>query len=121
MEKLTKADLDKVASGPKAEDGPCIKVGMSSCGIAAGAQEVFDLFKSEVEKRNIQISVKPCGCNGACYLEPLVEIAVSGLPVVTYGQVTPQVAMQILDEHVRDKRMVQDHIVDIPMRRQAIL
>jgi (2Fe-2S) ferredoxin len=54
-------------------------------------------------------------------LEPLVEIAVSGLPVVTYGQVTPEVAMQILDEHVRDKRMVQDHIVDIPMRRQAIL
>jgi (2Fe-2S) ferredoxin len=117
MNKITKADLDKVTSSCKAAMGPYIKVGMSTCGIAAGAQEVFTLLKSEAEKRNLQIPIKPCGCNGACYSEPLVEVAITGLPVVTYGKVTPEIAMRILEEHVRDKRMVHDHIVDMPVRR----
>jgi (2Fe-2S) ferredoxin len=118
MEKITKAFLDaRTPTNGTALLGPYIKVGMSSCGIAAGAQEVFTLLKTEAEKRNIAITVKPCGCNGACYSEPLVEVAVDGLPVVTYGKVTIDVAMKILEEHVRDKRIVQDHIVDMPVRR----
>ena len=118
MDKINKAYLDAIKQ-PKGNEPPgqYIKVGMSSCGIAAGAQEVFTLLKSEAEKRSVPIQVKPCGCNGACYSEPLVEVAVEGLPVVTYGKVTPEVAMKIFEEHVRDKRIVQDHIVDMPVRR----
>ena len=44
MNKLTPGDLEKMsqASGDKPKNW--IKVGMSSCGIAAGAQEVFDFI-----------------------------------------------------------------------------
>jgi (2Fe-2S) ferredoxin len=118
MKKITKADLDVVAAKTKTPEGPYIKVGMSSCGIAAGADEVFNLFSSETKKRKIPIDVKPCGCSGACYAEPLVEVNVEGLPAITYGRVTADIAMRILEEHVEDKRMVHDYIIDLPLRRK---
>jgi (2Fe-2S) ferredoxin len=117
MKRITKADLDNAPACCMAAKGPYIKVGMSSCGIAAGADEVFTLLSAEAQKRNLSIVVKRCGCNGACYSEPLVEVCIDGLPSVTYGRVTPEIAMRIMEEHVRDKRLVQDYIVDVPVRR----
>ena len=45
-----------------------ITVGMGSCGIAAGADSVFDLLKEK------GLSPKITGCNGLCYLEPIVTV-----------------------------------------------
>jgi (2Fe-2S) ferredoxin len=115
--KMTKADLDAARAAAPAPVRQYIKVGMSSCGIAAGADEVFAVLSAEVDKRKLAVVVKPCGCSGACYAEPLVEVCIDGLPGVTYGRVTPDIAMRILEDHVRDKRLVQDYIVDVPVRR----
>ncbi|MCL2698234.1 MAG: 4Fe-4S binding protein [Oscillospiraceae bacterium] len=49
-----------------------IKVGMGSCGIAAGAGEIFDLLVKRA--KNTDSGVTPVGCNGMCYLEPIVEV-----------------------------------------------
>jgi (2Fe-2S) ferredoxin len=117
MNKITKEDLDNATKQSGTAQGSYIKIGMSSCGIAAGAQDVFNLLLSEVEKRKVPIRVLPCGCGGACHSEPLVEVCVEGLPSVTYGKVTADVALRILEEHVRNKRFVQDYIVDFPVRR----
>ena len=113
MNKLTPADLEKMgqASGDKIKDW--IKVGMSSCGIAAGAEEVFNFFIEEVKKRNLQIEIKKCGCAGACYAEPLVEVSVEGLPSVIYGAVNKDVATKILEKHVISKMLVNDCIFEI--------
>ncbi|MEA2012072.1 MAG: NADH-ubiquinone oxidoreductase-F iron-sulfur binding region domain-containing protein [Verrucomicrobiota bacterium] len=46
-----------------------IRVGMGSCGIAAGADEVLEKLR---EKTSIKIEA--VGCIGFCYAEPLVEI-----------------------------------------------
>jgi len=51
MEKITKDRLDEVLKNPPPENGRYIRVGMSSCGVAAGAAEVFAVLRSEVEKR----------------------------------------------------------------------
>ncbi|MDR2559327.1 MAG: 4Fe-4S binding protein [Oscillospiraceae bacterium] len=45
-----------------------IKVGMGSCGIAAGAGDIF----YNLEKAGLKPA--PVGCNGMCNLEPIVEI-----------------------------------------------
>jgi (2Fe-2S) ferredoxin len=119
VKKLTKSDLDSIETNCPAAMGPYIKVGMSSCGIAAGAQGVFDLLRAEAEKKEIDIPIKQCGCSGACYAEPLVEVAVEGMPTVTYGNVTEEVALRIIDEHVAERRMVHDCIVDLPGGRGA--
>jgi len=50
-----------------------IKVGMASCGIAAGANDVYDLLKEVAQ----DVEVKAVGCIGHCYAEPLVEVETS--------------------------------------------
>ena len=47
-----------------------IKVGTGSCGIAAGADEVYDYLKENVEDKQ----VVEVGCIGHCYAEPIVEV-----------------------------------------------
>ena len=63
MAKLTRESL-KALSGQNSLPGcSFIKVGMSSCGVAAGARVVYDFLKQEVEKRFPHIAVRQCGCN----------------------------------------------------------
>jgi len=113
MNKLTPVDLEKMSQTKTGQAKDWIKVGMSSCGIAAGAQEVYNFFVEEVKKRNLQIEIKKCGCAGACYAEPLVEVSVEGLPSVIYGTVTKEVATSILEKHVNAKRLVNDYIFEV--------
>ncbi|MBN2601214.1 MAG: 4Fe-4S binding protein [Candidatus Marinimicrobia bacterium] len=47
-----------------------IKIGTGSCGLAAGAAEVFDFFKKNIT----EIEIIGVGCIGHCYAEPLVEV-----------------------------------------------
>jgi (2Fe-2S) ferredoxin len=92
-----------------------IKVGLSTCGIAAGAQDVFNAFKDEAQKRNMDIEIKRCGCAGNCSAEPLVQVRVEGMPIVTYGRVDTKTAIKILDKHVNGKRLVNDHIYTVEL------
>lgn len=52
-----------------------IKVGLASCGIAAGSKEVYDTFLSKLNF-NSRYELKKVGCIGCCYEEPIVEIKV---------------------------------------------
>ncbi|MDO9547844.1 MAG: NADH-ubiquinone oxidoreductase-F iron-sulfur binding region domain-containing protein, partial [Candidatus Marinimicrobia bacterium] len=47
-----------------------IKIGTGSCGLAAGAAEIFDFFKENIS----DIDIIGVGCIGHCYAEPLVEV-----------------------------------------------
>lgn len=87
-----------------------IKVGLSTCGIAAGAKEVFQLLTDKVDEKNLDIEVKRTGCLGLCAAEPLVEVCVEGAPRVIYGKVDRECAMKIIERHVIEKRLVQDHV-----------
>jgi len=113
MNKLSPADLDKMSKAPYDKPKDWIKVGLSSCGIAAGADEVFNFFVEEVKKRNLQIEIKKCGCAGMCYAEPLVEVNVEGLPSVIYGSVNKDIATKILEKHVISKMLVNDYIFEV--------
>ncbi|MDD5281347.1 MAG: (2Fe-2S) ferredoxin domain-containing protein [Candidatus Omnitrophica bacterium] len=113
MNKLSPADLDKMSKAPSDKPKDWIKVGLSSCGIAAGADEVFNFFVEEVKKRNLQIEIKKCGCAGMCYAEPLVEVNVEGLPSVIYGSVNKDIATKILEKHVISKMLVNDYIFEV--------
>lgn len=90
-----------------------IRVGYSTCGIAAGAKEVLEVFSGEVKARGLDLQVKKCGCLGLCSAEPLVEVNIEGAPRVVYGKVSKDVAHKIMDEHVCQKRLVEGHIYEI--------
>jgi NADP-reducing hydrogenase subunit HndB len=117
MGRLTKEDIKRIAGASAAGTGAdYIKVGMSSCGIAAGAEDVFNALVEEAKKRNIGIAIQKCGCLGMCFAEPLVEVKVEGLPPVFYGKVTRELAAKIIEKHVVSKMLVNDCIFDFTVK-----
>ena len=117
MAKLTQDSLKALAGQKKGQDDcSYIKVGMSSCGIAAGAKVVFDFLKQEVAKRYPAVTVRQCGCNGLCFAEPLVEVCIEGVPAVVYGNVTPEIAQRIVEEHLGEGRLINDHVYVIAVK-----
>jgi len=116
MAKLTPETLEKLHGQHTASSKNWVKVGMSSCGIAAGAEEVYAAFIEEAKKRNIALDVKKCGCLGMCFAEPLVEVSVEGAPTVVYGRVNKEIAVKIMEKHVVGKMLVNDYIFDLGIR-----
>ena len=52
---------------------PKIVVGAGSCGIAAGAQNVYDALQTELAGTD-GATLSITGCNGMCFLEPIVDL-----------------------------------------------
>lgn len=116
-EKLTFESLEKLREDLGKKQRNWIRVGMSTCGIAAGAQEVFNIISAEIKNRNIDIDVKRCGCVGMCYAEPLVEVSVEGMPKVFYGKVDKDTAVKIVEKHIGGKMLLNDRIYDVKLSR----
>jgi NADP-reducing hydrogenase subunit HndC len=109
MAKLTFADLEARASAPAQKpDKPIIKVGLSTCGMAAGAEPVFRTLTEEVKNRGLEWRVARTGCAGMCSMEPLVEVALPGEAPVMFGGVTPEFAVQIVDAAAAGKPLPKD-------------
>lgn len=114
-EKLNKDNIKKIREKILSAEKNWIKVGFSTCGIAAGAREVYDVLCEEARKHNADVEIKKCGCVGMCSAEPMVEVCVKGLPRVFYGKVDRETAIKIVEKHVCGKLLVNDHIYDIKM------
>jgi NADP-reducing hydrogenase subunit HndB len=108
-EQLLKMKDEALAKRPR----NWIRVGYSTCGVAAGAKEVYDELVEEAKAHNLDVQITKCGCLGLCSAEPLVEVNVEGVPRVFYGKVNKDVAQKIVDEHVCQKRLVEGHIYEI--------
>lgn len=108
LEALQKRDA-KTASGRAR-----VIVGMGTCGIAAGARETMMSILSTIEQDQLSgVVVTQTGCIGKCEYEPIVEVAVGEEPLVTYGHVTPDVARQILSEHIGKGHMLREYVIPV--------
>ena len=79
-----------------------IAVGMSTCGLAAGGQQVHDAIKTELKKLELPAKLVRVGCIGACYAEVLVEVTKSNHESAIYRQVTPKQVPSILQSYLRE-------------------
>ncbi len=96
----------------KAEGNAQVIVGMGTCGIAAGARETMKAILEVIEKEGLSgIIVTQTGCIGLCEREPIVQVVVGDQPKVVYGKVSPEVARQIMKEHVVGGKVVQNHVI----------
>ena len=86
-------------------------VGMGTCGIAAGAGEVFDALEARLDLAGVAAPVERVGCIGMCEQEVLVDVLLPGSPRVTYGRVTPDMIPRIVDEHVMRGKPVAEWVV----------
>jgi NADH-quinone oxidoreductase subunit F len=71
-----------------------IKIGMGSCGLAAGAAQVFDFFRKNIQ----EIDIIGVGCIGHCYAEPLIEVETENGSVF-YENVQPK--QEFIDKILR--------------------
>ncbi|HUV30818.1 MAG TPA: NADH-ubiquinone oxidoreductase-F iron-sulfur binding region domain-containing protein [Acidobacteriota bacterium] len=76
---------------------PVIYVGAASCGRAAGASQTVAAVRKTLKKNKLKATVVEVGCIGPCYLEPLMDITVSGYPRISYANVSPQDAEMIIE------------------------
>lgn len=93
------------------ETGTRIIVGMGTCGIAAGARETMRAILDELQRLEIEANVETVGCVGQCVKEPLVDIEQAGRPRITYGNVTPDMVPRLLEEHLKNGRVVEEWVV----------
>jgi NADH-quinone oxidoreductase subunit F len=79
---------------------PVIMVGAATCGRAAGALEVLQAMRNEIERQNLDCHLVEVGCMGHCYAEPIVIVSKPGYPPIAYGHVNPVVAEMLVREFI---------------------
>jgi len=88
-----------------------IKVGLASCGIAAGGRKVYDAFSTLILNKGLDIELKQTGCIGMCYNEVLVEISPPEGRHVFYKHVTPKQVERIVGEHLISGKPVTEWVI----------
>lgn len=75
-----------------------IRVGLSTCGLAAGAQATYDALETQIRDRQLPFMLQRTGCLGACHREPLVEV-IDADGSILYGPVMPADVPTLLAGH----------------------
>ena len=76
---------------------PRILIGASTCGKAAGADDLKAAVQHHLTVLGLDIEVCEVGCLGLCYAEPLMEVHTPATPPALFGNVTPEQVGDILD------------------------
>jgi NADH:ubiquinone oxidoreductase subunit F (NADH-binding) len=92
LEKLERRGLDSLYPGR-----PRISVGMATCGLATGAQAVYDRLGKEIAGRGFDALLVRTGCLGFCQREPIVDLFIPGKPRLTFVEMTPEKASDLVD------------------------
>lgn len=92
---------NQVGLRSEGEEHTRVVVGMATCGIASGARPVLTALSDAVMQKGLKhVTVTQTGCIGLCQYEPIVEIMEPGKEKVTYVKMTPEKAMEVVDQHL---------------------
>ncbi len=101
-------------NGAKRNGGGRIRIGLGSCCVAKGSDELFDALHDAAAEFDLPVSVQRVGCVGMCHRTPLVEIELptrsggdSNSRKVLYEQVQPRDAPAIIERHFTPQRLTQ--------------
>ena len=86
-----------------------IVVGMSTCGLSAGARDTYEEF-DKLLSGNSSHELTFTGCIGMCYREPLVEVREDGKRTI-YGDVDTDRAREIVEKHLENGAVIEDYVV----------
>ena len=75
-----------------------IRIGMSTSDIAAGAETTYLALETDIDERQLPVTLKRTGSLGASHREPVVEVESEGASTL-YGPVTPERVGPLLDQH----------------------
>ena len=99
-----------------------ITVGMATCGISAGAEAVWRTLQEEIKRSSVaDIQLKRIGCIGQCHAEPLVEFVGKGEAPFLYGKITPAIARELFQHHLKSNEPDDRYLVDARARWQIAI
>ena len=110
------ADLDAIRAKMQPvidpqEDDIRVVVGMATCGLAAGAQPVFDALRAEVAREGLSnVKVVSTGCVGICQFEPVVEVYSKGVRT-TYVRMSAEKVEHVVRQHLRGGNPVAEYTI----------
>ncbi len=101
-----------------------ISVGMATCGLATGAQEVFDAAQAAIQSRGLDLTLARTGCIGFCQKEPIIDVIVPGMPRVVYREMNPKKMQEIIPllaegKHKKEYllcKLEDEFLIDDPIR-----
>jgi NADH:ubiquinone oxidoreductase subunit F (NADH-binding)/NADH:ubiquinone oxidoreductase subunit E len=76
-----------------------IRIGLGSCCVASGSEEIRKEVESVVNGSGIKVSLKHVGCVGMCHQVPLVEIVPNEGEPTLYAKVKPEDVKNIIENH----------------------
>lgn len=79
---------------------PTILVGSATCGNSAGALDVKSAMEKELKINNVDFKIVLVGCIGLCYAEPIVTIVKKGMPAIFYGNLTPELGVELVNSYI---------------------
>jgi NADH-quinone oxidoreductase subunit F len=88
-----------------------IYIGMATCGLASGALETRHAFEETLAERNMEAIIRPVGCIGHCYAEPVVIIDRPEFPPIFYHQVTPGKARMLVKSFLENGDPLFEHVL----------
>lgn len=89
-----------------------VRVGMATCGIAAGARPVLNTIVEEVAKRQVKdVMVSQTGCIGICQYEPIIEVIDANGEKTTYVKMTPEKALEVVNDHLVNGNVVTKYTI----------
>ncbi len=94
-------DLNKVKDNywENKKEKTLIKVSMSTCGITAGADTIYNYFQEEIDRMGLKdIEVISTGCMGLCHSEPTIEVTLPNIPSKIFGNVDIKKAEKIFKD-----------------------
>jgi NADP-reducing hydrogenase subunit HndB len=90
-----------------------ILIGMATCGLAAGAKEVYEAMEDEIKNKELNnVHIKQVGCLGYCFGEPMVEVCVPGQDPVVYSNVDEKKGREIIKKHIEKGQKLEEGIIE---------
>jgi len=93
------------------ENSVKIKVGLASCGIAAGGLDVFEKVENFLKDNEVHAELINTGCVGMCYAEVLMEIDDPEFGNTMYGYLSANDIDDVLKAHFIEKKPLSEKIV----------
>jgi NADH:ubiquinone oxidoreductase subunit F (NADH-binding)/(2Fe-2S) ferredoxin/Pyruvate/2-oxoacid:ferredoxin oxidoreductase delta subunit len=76
-----------------------IRIGLGSCCVASGSDEIRDAVKDTIDRKGLNVKLKHVGCVGMCHQVPLVEIVPAQGEPTLYSRVKAADVDQIVQSH----------------------
>jgi NADH:ubiquinone oxidoreductase subunit F (NADH-binding)/NADH:ubiquinone oxidoreductase subunit E/NAD-dependent dihydropyrimidine dehydrogenase PreA subunit len=86
-------------SHPAANGFARIYVGLGSCCMAKGSDQLFHALRESAGQCGGNVTIKRVGCMGMCHRTPMVEVAVPGHAAMYYSNLTPGQAGALMQRY----------------------